>query len=380
MVREQMKKNLRERVIKTLKSQGFSVNPHVRPMCDSKETLRQIQRTARWEKLRKHKTFLAHELAEVKGFLRDGVDIDPARIGLELREVNRDSFEERVFRFWNLVWWSIPYERAYGRQMRFIIWDTTHDSPFGLIGLHSAPLRMLVRDEWLGITKDRRDWWVNMSMSAQRVGALPPYNELIGGKMVALTLASQEIRECYREKYKNRRTIISKRYLPAELLFITTTGAFGKSSIYNRLKYKGQTIVEFLGYTQGSGAFHIPEDLYFDLLIFLENEGVDVSRGYGHGPSRKRQLLSRAFRSLGFPPFEYHGIRRAFYLIAFARNLKDVIQKDKQPVLKKLRFDEMADFWKERWAIPRAKRRPRWKDFKADSFMDEAGKMLSEVD
>lgn len=39
-------------------------------------------------------------------------------------------------------------------------------------------------------------------MNAQRVGALPPYNELIGGKIVALAMTSNEIREKYKQKYK----------------------------------------------------------------------------------------------------------------------------------------------------------------------------------
>lgn len=45
---------------------------------------------------------------------------------------------------------------------------------------------MSVRDSALGILPAKRDYWVNMSMNAQRVGALPPYNDLLGGKMAAL--------------------------------------------------------------------------------------------------------------------------------------------------------------------------------------------------
>ena len=99
-----------------------------------------------------------------------------------------------TYRWWNLVWWSIPYQRSYGRQMRFIVWDTAHDIPFGLILLQSPVLKMSVRDKYLEIPKEELDLWVNKSMHAQRVGALPPYNEILGGKMVALALTSNEIR------------------------------------------------------------------------------------------------------------------------------------------------------------------------------------------
>ena len=63
--------------------------------------------------------------------------------------------------------------------MRFILWDTHHDLPFGLINLQSPILKTSVRDKSLGIPNNEIDYWVDKSMSAQRVGALPPYNELI---------------------------------------------------------------------------------------------------------------------------------------------------------------------------------------------------------
>ena len=133
--------------------------------------------------------------------------IDPQNISLELRPVITGSLEEVIFRWWNLTWWSIPFQRAYGRQMRFLLWDTTHNSPFGLICLQSPVLKMAVRDKWLDLPSDKLDLWVNRSMNAQRVGALPPYNELIGGKMVALTLSCNEIRKDYKQKIQNHVSI-----------------------------------------------------------------------------------------------------------------------------------------------------------------------------
>lgn len=52
-------------------------------------------------------------------------------------------------------------------------------------------------------------------MNAQRVGALPSYNELIGGKMVALAMTSNEIREKYKQKYKGYVSLIKKRKIDA---------------------------------------------------------------------------------------------------------------------------------------------------------------------
>lgn len=370
---------LRKRIIQVLKEQGFKINPHVRPRGHSKTTYRQIQQKAKFEQVSLQKNFLIGSTKKVRDYCRDGNEIIPEKISLELREVQSGSFEEILFRWWNFIWWSIPFQRSYGRQMRFLLWDTTHEAPFGLICLQSPVLKMAVRDRWLGLPKDELDIWVNRSMNAQRVGALPPYNELLGGKMVALSLTSNEIKETYREKYKNYVSIIKGRKLNPDLLFITTTSAFGKSSLYNRLKYNGEVVAECLGYTQGSGSFHIPGELYEEILKFLSSIGVNVARGYGHGPSRKLRLISLGLHHLRLHSFEYHGIKREFYLFSLVKNLKEVIQERQKPVWVDRPFDKLADYWKERWAKPRAERKPEWKDFQVKYFFQKVDKMLKRL-
>ncbi|MCH7554065.1 MAG: DUF4338 domain-containing protein [Chloroflexi bacterium] len=85
-----------------------------------------------------------------------------------------------------------------------MVWDKNHALSFGLIGLHRAPLKQATRDEALGITKEGRDWWVNMSLSAQRIGALPPYNEILGSKLIVMALTCNEVRSAYRQRYQGR--------------------------------------------------------------------------------------------------------------------------------------------------------------------------------
>jgi len=371
---------LKEKIIKTLKKQGFKINPHVRPAGYSKRTYHRIQSKARLEQLTLYKGFLQRNLPKAKHYCRDGKDIDINKISLELREVSSRSLEEILFRWWNLVWWSIPYQHPYGRQMRFLLWDTAHDMPFGLILLQSPVLKMSVRDTYLEIPKEELDLWINRSMHAQRVGALPPYNEILGGKLVALTLTCNEIREAYKRKYKSLETIIKKRVIPSDLIFITTTSAFGKSSLYNRLKYNGEIVAESLGYTKGSGTFHIPEKLYLEILKFLSKKGIDISRGYGHGPSRKLRLISLAFKYLDLPKFEYHGIRREFYLFSLVKNLKKVIKKEEEPVYVDRPFDKLVEYWKHRWALPRSERKPEWRDFKAKEFFRKVERLLNGLD
>lgn len=371
---------LREKIINSLVEQGFKMNPHLRPQENSKESYRNVQQKSRIEQIYSHHKFLNRHFKKAKTYCVDGKDIVPENIKLELREVRSNSFEEILFRWWNFIWWSIPYQSSYGRQMRFLLWDKVHDAPFGLIGLQSPVLKLSVRDNALGIPKRESDIWVNKSMNAQRIGALPPYNELLGGKMVALTLASNEIRETYKRKYKNYVTIIKGRKLEPELLFITTTSAFGKSSLYNRLKYKDELIAECLGYTKGSGSFHVSEELYEDIINFLANKGINISRGYGHGPSRKLRLISLGFRYLGLPSFEFHGIKREFYLFSYVKNLTEVIQNCQKPIWFNRPFYDLQNYWKERWAMPRAARISRWKDFSRKYFFKKVDEMLKQLE
>jgi hypothetical protein len=373
-------KVLRRRIFRVLKQQGFKINPHIRPAVNSKDAYRKIQRMARLEQISLHKKFLTEFLSKAAEYCEDGYNIIPENISLELRLVEPETREDKLFRWWNFVWWSIPYQHPYGRQMKFMLWDKGHDLPFGLILLQSPVLRMSVRDNYLKIPIDEIDIWVNKSMSAQRVGALPPYNDLLGGKMVALSMTCNEIREAYRRKYNGVITLMEKRRIDPDLLFITTTSAFGKSSIYDRLRYKREPVAQRLGYTQGVGSFHVPQVLYEEIVQFLKHKGANVAREYGNGPSRKIRLMEEAFDRLRLSDFTYHGIRREFYLFPLVRNLENVIHQAEAPDWIDRPFTDLVEYWRERWAYPRSQNLPRWKDFSSSKFISSVKRMLSRVE
>jgi hypothetical protein len=99
---------LKRNIVRILKEQGFNINSHLRPTESTKQVYRKLQETSRHEQLSIHKDF-ENFTGTAKMFCRDGCDINPEEITLELREVKRKSFEEDIFRWWNFVWWSIPY-------------------------------------------------------------------------------------------------------------------------------------------------------------------------------------------------------------------------------------------------------------------------------
>ena len=368
---------LRDSILESFRKQGFVTGTCLGIPNADRQAYREIQIKAKEMQMASHRKFIVGMADKAEGLCSDGRDIDPQVIRLELREVMGGTFQERLFRWWNYVWWSMPYQHAYGRQMRFFLWDVAHDLPFGMVYLQSPVLRMKSRDRFLGIPKDKLDYWVNMSMSAQRVGALPPYNGLIGGKMAALSLASNEVRNAYRKKYAGSMTLMAGRTVPADLLFVTTTGAFGKSAMYDRLVYGRRLVCQHIGSTNGSGTFHLSDDLTAGIYSVLRSHGIDTRTTFGHGPSVRIKLVKRGLGMLGLGGFYNHGIRRHVYLFRLAENLERLIAgHDSEPVWPDRPFDDMAKHWHGRWAMPRSRRITGWREFDSARFFNNVRAML----
>ena len=349
-----IEKSLRKKVKQSLCSQGYVIQNNIFSLPTiSREQKREIHYPSRTEKIKNNINFIKHFSDKAETFMKNNTEIDIQKITPKLIQVSAGTLQANLFRWWNFVWWSLPYEKAYGRQMRFLVWDDYHNAPIGLIGLQSPILSWNVRDAYLKIPSEKKDFLINQSMNAQRLGALPPYNNFLCGKLVASLMTSNFIRKAFNQKYKEYETLILKRKLPSKLLFITTTGAYGKSSVYNRLKDNEGKICEFIGWTHGSGSFHIPDTIYEELVLFLKRKGFTGGRSFGHGPSVKMKNISQAMRLLGFKSGSNHGIKRAVYLFRFAKNLENIIKYDKRPLWFNRNADEIIDYWKERWAIKR---------------------------
>ena len=364
---------LRGKIIRLLTKSGFDVQRQIAPQDHTKHTYRAIQAAAKRDQMTDHHKFLMRFANKARDYCINGSDIDPDRIRPELRPVGPGgSFESNMMLWWNLVWWSMPYQASYGRRIRYMIWDAHHDAPIGMFILQSPLLRLKARDDCLNIGGPDACVMVNQSMSAQRVGAIPPYNQLIGGKMAALAMTANEVRDHYAQKYDGVRTIIENRILEPRLLFITTTGAFGKSSMYDRLKYRGESVAEPVGSTAGNGSFHVPDCIAREVYAMLRMNGVDTAAGFGHGSSRKMRLLSVGFKRLGLDGFTNHGLRREIYLFRLACNIRDVM-RGKPPIWHDRPFSDLAQFWLDRWCVPRSRRVDSWRNFRADDFFREVG-------
>ena len=175
---QSIEKSLKRKIKKTLFSQGYIIQNDMFCLPSiNRNKIRKIHKLPRAKKISSNINFIADFTTKAKEFMRDSCEINIKKVQPKLIQITTETKYAGLFRWWNLVWWSLPYEKSYGRQMRFLVWDEYHDAPIGLIGLQSPILSWNVRDKYLSITPEKRDFLINQSMNAQRLGALPPYNK-----------------------------------------------------------------------------------------------------------------------------------------------------------------------------------------------------------
>jgi len=335
----------------------------------NKDDLRRLHEPARQMELALRQDWLRRYLPDYLPFFADGHEVLPEQIQPTLVEVTSES-QHNLFRIARLLW-SIPFSKGYGRRLRFLVMDETNGKLIGLLALQSPPLSFPARDRLFQYPPGRKTELVNQTMDIQTLGAVPPYGRLLGGKLIALAAVSNEVRATYRRKYSGRKTEMEGRILPAHLVALTTTSAFGRSSLYNRLLYNGTIIAESLGYTDGYGSFHLME-LYPLFREFLESQGISTRGGFGTGPRRKWQTMVRALERLGLSrDLLCHGVKREAFLFPLVDNLKDYMEgRVDEPVYRDLPFVDLAIYWRERWLLPRAERVDGWQEWQREKIAE----------
>ncbi|MFN4163587.1 MAG: Druantia anti-phage system protein DruA [Ferrovibrio sp.] len=356
--------NLKRRLRRHLKAIGFSRDNdgNLKFAEGGKEVVRSLHLSQRSALIRANRQFIEKQYPKLFKYFASGADISPLHISPRLELIKSGTWQGDLFRLAALTW-AVPVSNGFGRRLRYLVWDDHNNKLIGLIAIGDPVFNLSVRDQHIGWTaKDRNERLVNI-MDAFVLGAIPPYNQLLGGKLVASLVRTRKVYDDFTRTYGKSAGIISGKEKKARLLAVTTSSSLGRSSVYNRLKLDGQSYFEPIGYTRGYGHFHIPDELFEDLRKYLRDHKLKYADeySYGEGPNWKLRTTRAALTALGIRrDLMKHGIQREVFLSPFTTNATTILKSGKgRPKLDTLlTVEQVGHLALQRWIIPRAIRHP----------------------
>lgn len=338
-----------------------------------KESIKEAMSIKRDEKIKKNRLWINSKIDIARKNLATGIDAFESDIKpiIEVCETKKQHDLFRIYRYY----WSSPHSEYVGRRIKLIIRDgALHNKPvIGIAALGSPIIHIPERDAYIGWDITTRTRNLIYTMDAYVIGALPPYNYLLGGKLISYLLASKEVREIYRRKYKDKITLLEKRHAN-KLVGIFTTSLYGKSSQYNRLKYKDDLLYKPIGETKGYGSLHLSEETISKMQALLKTENIYITNRFGDGPSWTMRVIHKAGAVIGFDPdlLLNHSFKRHIYFIPLAKNWRQFLTGETNaPNYYNYSKKELVEFWKKRWLLNRKKNKfiyENVRNFNPDNF------------
>lgn len=228
-------------------------------------------------------------------------------------------------------------------------------------------------------------------------GSIPPYNQLLGGKLVSILACSPQVISDYTRRYENQISEIASRMKgervirDSRLVYLGTTSLYATgSSQYNRIKVplNDGKFLQFreMGVTEGYGTVFFSRETtaLFSRILELQDGGKRINHVFGEGTSPRFRMISRGLSAIGIraDAFLRHYSPRIVYSIDLAANTKDYLMgytntveygfniDDDSDVRKKTQ--ELIEYWYNRWLTKRLTTVDiiqRLNDFKAENFM-----------
>jgi hypothetical protein len=364
------KTTIRRRVFSELLASGFEIHNGVPelPKGDPKEVARLIHQRHRQFILLDNADFISKYEDELIKEFAHGHEIKLNDFEISVLEV-KDEKDEKLFKYASLTW-AVPVTQGYGRRSKFLVKDKSNGKLVGIFALGDPVFNLGPRDNLIGWNKeDKIDRLFNV-LDAFVLGAVEPYRKLIAGKLVALMVVSNEIQQFIKDKYANKTSIIQGEVKNSTPVLFTTTSALGKSSIYNRIKFKDRLVFRPTGFTKGFGHFHFSDDLFDDLKSLVEDRDDFRSGKFGQGPNYRFRTIRQALQVLGLEgDMLKHGIQREVYLAPLGAEWISFLLGETT------KFDpfhypqkEMAEFWLQRWGKNRLENRPEITKFHTDEI------------
>ncbi|MGF9566944.1 Druantia anti-phage system protein DruA [Neorhizobium sp. BT27B] len=208
-------------------------------------------------------------------------------------------------------------------------------------------------------------------------GAVAPYNELLGGKLVALLLASKEVRDAYHHRYNNQVSVIASQMAgrpiskPADLRILTTTSLYGiGSSQYNRLCVKAKDHPALLtdlewkpigsSLTGGYGTLHLGSDTAQALRSIAQSRHFSrrVNNRFGEGTSPRLRQIREGLNALGLDSdtILHHATPRLFYACELGTGARDALLGLSQAEVYSETVSAIGEAWRRRWLEARSLR------------------------
>ncbi len=369
---------------KQLRAQGFVISDKKIsiPREYNKDQIRQLHLIARYEKYQSLKKLLAKKESYFINNFADGIDIDLDNLRPKIEEVHTGTWQNDLFRYATLLW-SVPVSSGFGRRTRFLVWDESNMKLIGLFALGDPVFNLSCRDNWIGWNKIDRENRLYNVMDIFILGSVPPYNQLLGGKLVSLLATSNEVRDIITHKYRGKKTIIEGVYKNPELALLTTGSALGKSSIYDRVVYEKQLLYQRIGTSEGWGHFHFTSDIFEDIRFYLslKHLGMDSRYKFGQGPNWKLRTVRMGLKELGLSgDLLKHGINREIYGIPLAYNFREfLLGNEKKLDRLDLPLKDLYGFFKNRWLYGRAERKPEYREFTKETVKSMITKNLANL-
>lgn len=211
-------------------------------------------------------------------------------------------------------------------------------------------------------------------------GAIPPYNPILAGKLVALLMLSPQVAADYQKRYGKEASIISsqlkneRRQKDSTLVYLGTTSLFSEgSSQYERLRLPAGTIspdqpelrYQWLGNTTGYGTVQFSPETVRSVEAVLEHEYgyQEVNSVFGEGFSPRLRKLRAGLQLLGFEAehlLVHHQQRRVFGVQMYPA-ASEFLMGRRAPLPGYLRYphrfldatQRIADYWVTRWLAMR---------------------------
>lgn len=263
------------------------------------------------------------------------------------------------------------------------------DTEFIQRGLENETGRRAIKTAMKEVKKRRAGAGI---MNIMVCGAIPPYNHLLGGKLVGMALTGPKVIDAYRDKYKNTVSKIASSMKgepvvkPEDVVFYDTTGLFEVGSAqYDRIRVptdSGRIEYEELGYTQGYGSIQFGPKTRKRLSQVTEFvEGRQVVRGrFGEGIAPRMRKIRRGLENCGLDgDLLKHESRRIVYGVDLAENAKAYLRGETDAPAYYCSFDDtdaeqqsIYDYWKERWVSKRIQKPEildRVAEFNKDEFV-----------